>query len=295
MNWPRGGIRRDIKKMNAHIVSTTTQRNYYRKDQIREEIRMRKGRKHGIVRNWHKNGKLASEENYENDLLHGLCRQWNEKGRLLGSYEMVHGTGIQRVWFDDGRLQLEQSFVNGLATGRWRLWLRDGSLASEDWLIENREVSQAEYLKAAADHPDWPKYLPDRTERDVSLAASKGTQHAFRLHCDWLLAKSNTREAPGWLEEGSAARRYVGRLTSKQAHALSTQVLNAGGRRVMAADIHRSGKEREFSDVLLVELPKSRSQRAAIRNVFASLPPRVHCAVQPDKDVGEAWLYVYFG
>lgn len=275
-------------------MRTTIQQTFYRNDQLREEVRLRQRRRHGVVRAWHKNGILASEESYENDLLHGVCRQWNEKGKLLGSYKIVHGTGVQLRWFDDGRLQAEQSFVNGLAAGRWRLWLQDGSLASEEWLIENHEVSRSEYLKAAAHHPDWPTY-PSEPIRPRVLPPGKGDVRAFRLHCDWLLAKPNTREAPVWLEKENDARRYVGRLKTKQARALIAEVLHAGARRVMAADIYQSEKGHEFSDVLLVELPKSKSQRAAIRDVFASLSSRAHCAVQPDKDSGKPWLYVYFG
>lgn len=275
-------------------MNATIQRTLYRNGQLREEVPLRNGRRHGVVRTWHRNGVLASEKHYQQDLLHGTCRQWDEMGKLLGSYEMIHGAGVEHVWFDDGHLQQEQSFVNGLATGRWRSWLQDGSLASEQWLIENHEVSRAEYLKAAASHADWPKYLSERRQQR-RLSPREIERRAFRLHCDWLSAKATTREAAGWLDETNNGARNVGALTSEQARKIISQALAAGARGVLAADIYRSKEGREFCDVVLVRLPKTKAQRTAIRRLFGSLPRGAHCAVQPDKDSGESWLYAYFG
>src|SRR5579872_5210428 len=119
----------------AHFVSTTIQLDYYRSGQLREQVPMRDGRRHGTARTWHKDGRLATEEPYQNGLLHGLCRQWDEAGRLLGRYTMIHGTGIQRAWHDNGQLQLEISTVRGEFSGRNRLWLCDGTLISERFYL----------------------------------------------------------------------------------------------------------------------------------------------------------------
>ena len=81
-------------------MSSALQCQYYRNGQLREEVPLRKGRRHGTVRTWHKNGVLASEEPYRAGLLHGVCRQWDETGKLLGKYRLIHGTGIQRAWHD---------------------------------------------------------------------------------------------------------------------------------------------------------------------------------------------------
>ena len=80
------------------MMSSAIQCQHYRNGQLREEVPLRKGRRHGIVRTWHKNGVLASEEPYRDGLFHGVCRQWNESGMLLGKCRLVHGTGIQRAW-----------------------------------------------------------------------------------------------------------------------------------------------------------------------------------------------------
>ena len=102
-------------------MSSAIQRQFYRNGQLREEVPLRKGRRHGTVRTWHKNGVLASEEPYRAGLLHGVCRQWNETGKLLGKCRLVHGTGIQRAWHDNGQLQLEVSTVRGEFCGRNRI------------------------------------------------------------------------------------------------------------------------------------------------------------------------------
>ena len=51
------------------MMSSAIQCQYYRNGQLREEVPLRKGRRHGAVRTWHKNGVLASEETYRDGLL----------------------------------------------------------------------------------------------------------------------------------------------------------------------------------------------------------------------------------
>ena len=138
------------------IPTKRLKRTSHRNGVVAAEETYRGRELHGPSRRWHRNGRVASERHYRNGLLHGVCRQWDETGKLLGAFAMQDGTGIQRAWFENGQLQWEQSTVGGDATGSLRLWLRDGSLASEVWLIENREVSRDEYVKTAAGHPDWP-------------------------------------------------------------------------------------------------------------------------------------------
>jgi hypothetical protein len=139
-------------------MSSTVQHQFYRNGQLREEVPLRKGRRHVAVRTWHKNGVLASEEPYRAGLLHGVCRQWNETGKLPGKYRLVHGTGIQRAWPDNGRLQLEVSTVRGEFCGRNRIWLRDGTLISERFYLRGRIVSPEKYREAAAQDRTLPRF-----------------------------------------------------------------------------------------------------------------------------------------
>jgi hypothetical protein len=276
------------------IMSTkfSKQRNYYRNGQLHEETPLRDGRFHGIARLWHENGTQATHEAYQNDLRHGLCRQWNDEGKLLGEYRMDHGTGIQRVWFDNGIVQQERSFFKGKATGPCRMWLRDGSFASEEWYIEYREVSKAQFAKAATKHPEWP---PDpkngTTHRKLPRATLK--KRAHRLNCKWLLAQSDTKDAAKWLEEAKMGTRVVGSLSGRRTRNLVRDALAAGARRVLVMDIYASKEGKEFADELLVQLPQSKTHRALVRSVFTSLAGPTACGLRPDVDSGHSWLYVY--
>jgi hypothetical protein len=248
---------------------------------------------HGRKTTWHRNGRIASVECYQRGLLHGECRQWNENGDLLGSYRMKRGTGIQFDWYDDGQLHLEFSTVDGWFTGRKRSWYRDGKLASEVWLCENHDVSRAHYLKAAAAHPDWPRY-PEEKRKPRVVPRQQFETRTFRLYCEWLISKSNTRDAIDWLKNGKPTTRKLGRLAFKRAIGLVSEAETLGAKQVLATDIYSSKSGTEFCDALVVRLPKNKNDRTAIRRLFNALPPRAHSVVQPDIDGGEKWLLTYF-
>lgn len=272
-------------------MSTTIQRDYYRNGQLREEVPLRRGRRHGIVRTWHKNGVLASEEAFEDGLLHGVCRQWNENGNMLGKFTMKRGTGVQRVWHDNGRLQMEMSTVNGEFCGRNRLWLTDGTPLSDRVCLHNREVSIGTYRKAAAKDPALPK-LPGRT----TLARRKPTQKKI-LHVltDWLLQKPNGFEARAWLTKriGEGSKRSLGRFKSeRQATQFVEGLYEVGAVVVIAADTYSNKTGDQFADCLVVRLPKDARRRKAIREVCAMLKKWKLGAVEPDTDVGEAHLFL---
>jgi hypothetical protein len=269
-------------------------RVYYRNGVAALEEVYQAGILHGHRTTWHRNGRIASKETYRQGVLHGVCRQWNEQGKLLGSYRMINGTGIQHLWYEDGHIQNEFSTVNGTWTGRRRFWLRDGTLASEAWLIENREVSRAAYLKAAADHADWPRYAEKRI-RPRTLSRKRFESLVLRQHCEWLLSKLNQQEAAVWLARGNAATRSMGRLGFQITRSLIAEAARLGALKVIAADIYHSKQGKEFCDNLLIELPKSKPRRSAVRQLFLNLPLRAHCVVQPDKDRGEKWSLIHFG
>jgi MORN repeat variant len=272
-------------------MSTTIQKDYYRNGQLREEVPLRRGRRHGIVRTWHKNGVLASEEAFEDGLLHGVCRQWDENGNLLGRFTMKRGTGVQRVWHDNGRLQMEMSTVNGEFCGRNRLWLSDGTPLSDRVCLHNRQVSIAAYRKAAAKDPTLPR-LPGR----ITLARVKPAQtKILRVLTDWLLQKPNGFEARAWLTKiaGKRSGRALGRFKSeRQAARFVERLYGAGAVEVIAPDTYINRKGDQFADCLVVRLPKGAPRRKAIRAVCALLNKRKLGAVEPDKDVGETHLFL---
>jgi len=280
---------------SIRIVRTTIQRHFYRTGLIREEIPLRNGRRNGVARTWHKNGLLASEEPYQHGVPHGICRQWDEAGRLLGKYKMVRGTGVQRAWHDNGQLQMEVSTVRGEFSGRNRIWLRDGTLLSERFYVHGRIVTPKEYREAAA----RDKTLPKLRGKPAKLPPKNGAmeKHIYRVFVSSLLEKQHRREARTWLKNGGGKFAHsLGRFKrERDAATFVEQLYHAGAAKVIAPDIYDTKTGDQFADCVLVHLPRNATKRKAIRQICAQLRRRKLGAMQPDKDIGEAYLYLYLG
>lgn len=268
------------------------ERSFYRNGSLREELSFLGQQLHGACRTWHPNGRLASEQFYRRGRLHGLCQQWNQRGELLGSYDVKDGTGIQYEWFENGRLQLETSTVAGKFTGRIRIWLPDGTLVSEQFGIENRNVTQTAYAAAARKHPDYPRYpaskgkikFPDHDEIE---------RREFELQVAALLAQTNKREALRWLKAG-AHKRSLGHFKVTQARQLVQKIYAAGALQVFAVSIYSNKDGKQFSDALLVKLRTEPSARQTIRDLLVKLPAKLRAGVLPVEDHGEKFLFASF-
>jgi len=281
-------------KESMAVAKTTIQRHFYRTGLIREEIPLRNGRRHGVARTWHRNGQLASEEPYRDGLPNGVCRQWDETGRLLGKYRMLRGTGIQRAWHDNGRLQMEVSTVRGEFCGRNRIWLRDGTLLSERFYDHGRVVSTSTHRAAAKNGKTFPRHRNDSAKLPVETLATR--KHIYRVFLSSLLEKPNRCEARTWLAKkagDTTARSLGGFKRQRDAVKLVERLYNAGATKVIAPDIYENKTADQFADCLLVRLPKDAAKRKTIRKVCAQLRRRNLGAVQPDEDIGEAYLYLY--
>jgi hypothetical protein len=269
------------------------QKSFYRNGQIYEQVPVRNGRRHGIVRVWHKNGVHASEEPFQNGLLHGVCRHWNEAGRRLGEYRMIHGTGLQRDWHDNGKLRIEVSTIRGEFCGRNRIWLRDGTLLTERFYLHGLAVSAAAYRAAAAKD----KTLPRFRGKPAKLMGKNRVKplHIHRVLVDSLLEKRNQREARKWLAKktGGQAARSLGRFKRENDAAKFVEALyQAGAVEVIAPDLYRNKARDQFADCLLVQLPKNAARRKAVRQVCGQVRTRRLGAMQPDKDIGESHLFL---
>lgn len=274
-------------------MRATIQRSFYRNGQLREEVPLRNGQRHGVVRTWHKNGVLASEERFQDGALHGVCRQWDEDGRLLGKYRMVHGTGVQRGWHDNGQLQIEISTLRGEFCGRNRIWLRDGTLLSERFYLNGRVVSAETYRGAAAKDKALPKFRgPSAGLRRKEHATEK---HIHRVFTKSLLEKAHRCDAREWLHKNGVpqATHSLGRFKKERDAAKFVQELyQAGAAKVIVPDIYGNKNGGQFADGLLVQLPKDAKRRKAVRMVCAKLQKRKLGAFEPDEDIGESYLYL---
>jgi hypothetical protein len=267
-------------------------RSFYRNGQLREETHFLGSTIHGPHRTWHHNGQLSSEEFYDSGLLHGLCRQWNRRGRLLGSYRMKHGMGIQQAWFQNGRLQFETSTATGKFTGRTRVWLQDGTLVSEQYAIENRNVSLAAYVAAAGKHPDYPRYSASK-DKLKPLDADEIERREFQLQVKWLLSQRNRCEALAWLDAG-AQKRSLGQFNLTQGRQLVQKCYDAGALQVVAVNLYDGKSGRQYSDALVLKLPSEKPARLAIRQLLAKLAKKLRAGVVPAQDCGEEFIFASF-
>jgi hypothetical protein len=272
-------------------VKKSFERAFHRNGQLREEVPLRNGCRHGVARVWHKNGLLANEEPYLNGLLHGICRQWNEAGRLLGKYRIVHGTGVQRTWHENGRLQLEFSTLNGDFSGRYRLWLNDGKLMSEEINLHGKLVTPQEYRTACAKDKSLPKLTGKSGKTLPNTVATK--KHVHEVFVRSLLAQKNRAEARKWLESGGKDVSSLGRFKRvSDALKFVEALYKAGATEVIAPDVYAGKAGDQFADCLLVKLPRIPARRKAIRKVCGQLSKRKLGAFLPDKDIGESHLYL---
>jgi MORN repeat variant len=273
--------------MNAK-PKQSERRTFHRNGVVAVEEHLRRLKLHGRRRTWHRNGKLASEELYRDGLLHGICRQWNENGKLLGSFQMKHGTGVQKSWHENGRLNLEFFTLNGGFCGRSRLWLQDGTLLSDKIYLRGRIVTPDEYRTATRRNPKLPK-LRGR----VAKLSRPTPQHIHQVFVSALLKKKHRSEARTWLKADDGAARSLGHFkTAGAALKFVEDIYLSGAVKVIVPDIYCGKHHDRFADALLVQLPKTVKNRKSVRKACAKLRSRKLGAVEPDKDIGEIYLFL---
>jgi hypothetical protein len=275
----------------ADMPKLRIKRFYYRNGRIHGEIREMDGELHGFYRTWHFNGQLADELRYHHGRLHGISRQWDENGRLLGSFTMNHGTGTQRYWHDNRHLQMEIDSLNGQFHGRTRFWLRDGTLVRETFLIGDKNVTRAAYLKAAQKNPNWPHYKGQRAGK-VARASVALERKQHGLFIESILEKP-CAEARQWLSAGKCSddRSLPKFRTVKAALRFVETLYQAGADTVTVAPIYAGTRGKLFADWLLVKLPGVPSKRRAVRKLCGDFCRKRSGALLPDKDFGESHLF----
>jgi hypothetical protein len=260
---------------------------HYGSGKLHREIREKGGKLHGVTRHWHPNGKLAAELRYRNGVMHGVSRQWNHLGKLLGEFNMVQGTGTQRYWHENRQLKMEADYRQGKLHGRVRLWLSDGTLVTETFHIEDKTVPRSDYLKAAAAHPDWPQYKRERGGK-VARQSTALDRKLISLFAD-LARDSGSMEAREWLSQPlKKARRLLPRFrTPKAALGFIESLYAAGAKLVTAAGIYPNSNRKQFPDWLVIQLPKARSARQAIRQICEQWYRTKGKGFGPEEDIKE--------
>jgi hypothetical protein len=187
-------------------------RHFHESGEPSFEVPLRRGRLSGVQYRWDSPGVLLSSEPYLDGRAHGIARQWHD-GELVGSYEMVHGTGLDLWWgqepsggrylaeartFRDGRYEgfewwlevdqrsvyEERHFHDGALHGIERRWGSKGSLQKgyPKYWVNGTQVMKRLYLRACKVDATLPPFresdhLPERrfpAEIDRALGRPKG-------------------------------------------------------------------------------------------------------------------------
>jgi antitoxin component YwqK of YwqJK toxin-antitoxin module len=266
------------------------QRTYYKNGRPYQEVPFVGGKINGIIREWHRSGALAREVPIRDGQRHGVCKQWNNKGELLGTFEMDMGRGISKQWYPNGQLEFEASVINETFTGRFRHWNEHGQLTAENFFLNNKRVSKAEYDRAQESNPDLPAYAeadethPKHTKRN---GRHEGPERLIRR-----LLSTRKAEAREWLHAStSASRKLLDELSTKNSAALVEDLYTAGAAKVLAADIDEDMKGNQTADKLVVALPTNARQREAIRELCAYKK----LVFSPEHETGQSHLAILFG
>jgi hypothetical protein len=186
---------------------------------------------------------------------------------------------------------MEISTLGGEFCGRSRSWLSDGTLLSDDIYLRGSVVSADDYRAAAAKDKALPKL-----GRVMAKAVKPVTEeHIHRVFISAMLAKPRRFEALTWLQGKRKLNtaRSLGRFKrERDAARFVTALYGAGAMEVIAPDIYSNKAGDQFTDSLLVRLPKTPAKRKAIRKVCAQLQKRRIGAIQPDADFGETHLFL---
>jgi hypothetical protein len=69
-------------------------RSYDDQGRLQIETPVKHGKKHGREFIWDDDGSILSMEPYREGKCHGTAKQYGPDGRVIGTYQMVHGTGM---------------------------------------------------------------------------------------------------------------------------------------------------------------------------------------------------------
>ena len=184
--YESGAKRQSDFFLDAELVG---RRYYFETGELEDETPFRNGRMHGVEYRWHEPGVLLSTERWVDGLPHGTAKQWLD-GKLVGTYEMVRGTGIDLWWgkrFEDDAVVLAEAryLVNGQRHGfEWwidqdqksvheeshfwhgephgieRQWNSEGRLRRgfPKYFVGGKKVAKRQYTAACKKDPTLPLY-----------------------------------------------------------------------------------------------------------------------------------------
>lgn len=182
--YPSGAKERAEYLVGQEVVGV---RYFHETGEPSFEMPQKQGRLHGVVYRWDEPHAILSTEPYADGLPHGTAKQWS-RGKLIGTYQMVRGTGVDLWWgCSDGEVFLaearflrdgrpegfewwinddqrsvyeERHFRKGQLHGIERAWNSEGRLRKgyPKYWVSGEKVSKRAYLTASRQDPSLPPF-----------------------------------------------------------------------------------------------------------------------------------------
>lgn len=282
-------------------LATETKQAFDKNGKLRSEVTLIDGVPHGVTRFWHDNGQLARELPVHHGVPHGIGKQWDRNGKLLGTSEMLNGTGFSREWHENGALYLEIPYVDGCQHGAAKSWNQAGVLQGADtWFFEGRVVSKAKFDKlteerAAAKRGERLPPLAGEALRRARAARAKSQDITSKKAAGARFAQElslNGTEALSWLLEGEPETRTLGEdWTPEDSIELVERAYALGALSVIAFDIDVYDEVFQNTGHLAIVLPEKGTDRAALFDLERAYAEER--GFEGTRDSGGKWLRLW--
>jgi antitoxin component YwqK of YwqJK toxin-antitoxin module len=105
----------------------------YDNGQVKQEMQIKNGQKHGTAKIYFENGQLNEIRSYKKNEMHGKWVMYNEHGikTSVAHYKNGQKHGRWTIWNDYGNLLYELQYKNGEKSGTWRSYNEKGELINE--------------------------------------------------------------------------------------------------------------------------------------------------------------------
>jgi hypothetical protein len=130
---------------------------------------------HGPFASLHPGGKQRDVGQYDEGVPDGTWTSYGPDGKVLGSYEIVDGTGVVQRWHDNGQLAAEIPYRNGRREGVSRHWHENGQKSSESPMHDDRLHGVARRWSAAGIKLGEAPYEHGRQHGTARLWDESGT------------------------------------------------------------------------------------------------------------------------
>ena len=100
----------------------------YENGQVKTEMALRNGQKHGITKIYFDSGKINEFRSFKKSLMHGKWETWNEPGKKIAEANYRNGKkdGKWYVWDENGTLRYDMIYKKGKKTGTWFIFDEKG-------------------------------------------------------------------------------------------------------------------------------------------------------------------------